>query len=104
MVARHGVGLDYIPVETCTELGIPVVFTPDANTESVAEHVVGTMIVLVTRSDTPIVRCGPDGGMRAIGYWESTFAAERSESLAWDVSERVLPKSAAALFDARLSV
>lgn len=46
VVARHGVGLDYIPVETCTELGIPVVFTPDANTESVAEHVLGTMIAL----------------------------------------------------------
>ena len=46
VVARHGVGLDYIPVKTCTEMGIPVVFTPDANTESVAEHVVGTMIVL----------------------------------------------------------
>lgn len=46
VVARHGVGLDYIPLPTCTELGIPVVFTPDANTESVAEHVLGTMIVL----------------------------------------------------------
>ena len=46
VVARHGVGLDYIPVDVCTELGIPVVFTPDANTESVAEHVVGTMIAL----------------------------------------------------------
>jgi len=46
VVARHGVGLDYIPVDVCTELGIPVVFTPDANTESVAEHVVGTMIGL----------------------------------------------------------
>jgi len=46
VVARHGVGLDYIPVQTCTEMGIPVVFTPDANTESVAEHVVGTMIAL----------------------------------------------------------
>jgi len=46
VVARHGVGLDYIPVETCTELGIPVVFTPDANTESVAEHVLGTMLAL----------------------------------------------------------
>jgi D-3-phosphoglycerate dehydrogenase / 2-oxoglutarate reductase len=46
VVARHGVGLDYIPVETCTELGIPVVYTPDANTESVAEHVLGTMIAL----------------------------------------------------------
>jgi D-3-phosphoglycerate dehydrogenase len=46
VVARHGVGLDYIPVQTCTELGIPVVFTPDANTESVAEHVLGTMVAL----------------------------------------------------------
>lgn len=46
VVARHGVGLDYIPVDVCTELGIPVVYTPNANTESVAEHVVGTMIAL----------------------------------------------------------
>jgi D-3-phosphoglycerate dehydrogenase len=46
VVARHGVGLDYIPVSTCTELGLPVVFTPNANTESVAEHVLGCMIGL----------------------------------------------------------
>jgi D-3-phosphoglycerate dehydrogenase len=46
VVARHGVGLDYIPVETCTELGLPVIFTPNANTESVAEHVIGSMIGL----------------------------------------------------------
>lgn len=46
VVARHGVGLDYIPVDLCTELGIQVTFTPDANTESVAEHVIGAMIAL----------------------------------------------------------
>jgi D-3-phosphoglycerate dehydrogenase len=49
VVARHGVGLDYIPVDVCTELGIPVTFTPDANTESVAEHVIGNMIALAHR-------------------------------------------------------
>jgi len=49
VVARHGVGLDYIPVQVCTELGIPVTFTPDANTESVAEHVIGSMIALAHR-------------------------------------------------------
>ena len=49
VVARHGVGLDYIPVDVCTELGIPVTFTPDANTESVAEHVIGGMIALAHR-------------------------------------------------------
>jgi D-3-phosphoglycerate dehydrogenase len=57
VVARHGVGLDYIPVQTCTELGIPVVFTPDANTESVAEHVLGTMIMLgheIARADRAV--------------------------------------------------
>jgi D-3-phosphoglycerate dehydrogenase / 2-oxoglutarate reductase len=60
VVARHGVGLDYIPVDECTELGIPVVFTPDANTESVAEHVVGTMVALahqIARADR-MVRAG----------------------------------------------
>jgi D-3-phosphoglycerate dehydrogenase / 2-oxoglutarate reductase len=57
VVARHGVGLDYIPVDVCTELRIPVVYTPDANTESVAEHVVGTMIALahhVGRADRAV--------------------------------------------------
>ena len=57
VVARHGVGLDYIPVDACTTLGIPVVYTPDANTESVAEHVVGTMIALahqVARADRAV--------------------------------------------------
>lgn len=49
VVARHGVGLDYIPVEVCTKLGIPVTYTPDANTESVAEHVIGGMIALAHR-------------------------------------------------------
>lgn len=49
IVARHGVGLDYIPVNVCTDLGIPVTFTPDANTESVAEHVIGSMIALAHR-------------------------------------------------------
>ncbi|MEJ8838069.1 hydroxyacid dehydrogenase [Ramlibacter sp. AN1133] len=68
VVARHGVGLDYIPVDVCTELGIPVVFTPDANTESVAEHVVGTMIALahqVARADR-MVRAGRWGERDAI--------------------------------------
>src|SRR5690606_33060868 len=53
----HGVGLDYIPVDACTAQKIPVVFTPDANTESVAEHVVGTMIALahqVARADRAV--------------------------------------------------
>jgi len=49
VVARHGAGLDFIPVGAATAKGIPVTFTPDANTESVAEHVVGAMIALAHR-------------------------------------------------------
>jgi D-3-phosphoglycerate dehydrogenase / 2-oxoglutarate reductase len=62
VVARHGVGLDYIPVATCTELRIPVLFTPDANTESVAEHVIATMIALAHHI------CGADRAVRQ-GRW-----------------------------------
>ena len=46
VIARHGVGLDFIPVAEATARRIPVTYTPDANTESVAEHVVGAMLAL----------------------------------------------------------
>ncbi|MBE0623343.1 MAG: hydroxyacid dehydrogenase [Burkholderiales bacterium] len=78
VVARHGVGLDYIPVQTCTELGIPVVYTPDANTESVAEHVLGTMITLAHQ----IARA--DRAVRA-GRWDV-----RDRLLGFDIRGRTL--------------
>ena len=46
VIARHGVGYDTIDVAAATELGIPVVNTPAANTESVAEIAVGFIICL----------------------------------------------------------
>jgi D-3-phosphoglycerate dehydrogenase / 2-oxoglutarate reductase len=49
VVARHGVGLDFIPVADATALRIAVTYTPDANTESVAEHVIGGFIALAHR-------------------------------------------------------
>jgi phosphoglycerate dehydrogenase-like enzyme len=44
VVGRHGVGYDQIDVEAATERGIQVVYTPGANTQSVAEHVFALMI------------------------------------------------------------
>jgi phosphoglycerate dehydrogenase-like enzyme len=44
VVGRHGVGYDAIDVPAATERGIQVVYTPGANTESVAEHVFAMMI------------------------------------------------------------
>jgi D-3-phosphoglycerate dehydrogenase len=38
VIGRPGVGVDDVDVEAATELGIPVVIAPGANTRSVAEH------------------------------------------------------------------
>lgn len=46
VVGRHGVGYDAIDIEAATERGIQVVYTPGANTESVAQHVLAMMIGL----------------------------------------------------------
>ncbi len=46
VVGRHGVGYDAIDVEAATARGIQVVYTPGANTQSVAEHVFAMMIGL----------------------------------------------------------
>ena len=64
VIGRHGVGLDHIDCQAAAELGIVVVNTPDANTESVAEHCLGMMIILAKR----ILQA--DQALRA-GDWEA---------------------------------
>jgi len=44
VVARAGVGLDNIDFDACQRRGIPVVYTPDANTQAVAEYVLGLIL------------------------------------------------------------
>lgn len=46
VIGRHGVGYDTIDVAAATEMHIPVVYTPAANTESVAEIAMGFIICL----------------------------------------------------------
>lgn len=46
MIGRHGVGYDSIDIAAASALGIPVVYTPAANTESVAEIAVGFILML----------------------------------------------------------
>jgi D-3-phosphoglycerate dehydrogenase / 2-oxoglutarate reductase len=46
VVGRHGVGYDQIDVPGATARGIQVVYTPGANTQSVAEHVLALLIGL----------------------------------------------------------
>ncbi len=43
---RHGVGVDFIPVEACTAAGVLVANVPGANTDAVAEFVVAQMLAI----------------------------------------------------------
>src|SRR5512138_820210 len=45
-IGRHGVGYDTVDISSATDLKIPVVYTPAANTESVAEIAVGLILSL----------------------------------------------------------
>jgi phosphoglycerate dehydrogenase-like enzyme len=46
VIGRHGVGYDQIDIPAATARGIQVVYTPGANTQSVAEHVFAMIISL----------------------------------------------------------
>jgi D-3-phosphoglycerate dehydrogenase len=46
VIGRHGVGYDTVDIAAATERGIPVVYTPAANTQSVAEISLGFIICL----------------------------------------------------------
>jgi D-3-phosphoglycerate dehydrogenase / 2-oxoglutarate reductase len=44
VIGRNGAGVDNIDLDAATRRGIPVVFTPEANSVSVAEHVLGVAL------------------------------------------------------------
>lgn len=46
VIGRHGVGYDTVDIAAATDLKIPVVYTPAANTESVAEVTIGFILAL----------------------------------------------------------
>lgn len=52
VVARHGVGLENVDLQAARERGIQVVYTPQANAVSVAEHFVGFALVLAKHIHT----------------------------------------------------
>lgn len=49
VIAKHGTGLDAIDVPAATRRGIPVVYTPGANSLSVAEHALALMLAVAKR-------------------------------------------------------
>jgi D-3-phosphoglycerate dehydrogenase len=49
VICKHGVGMDNIDVPAATQRGIPVMFTPGASTNVVAEHTLALLLALVRR-------------------------------------------------------
>ncbi|MGP1357722.1 hydroxyacid dehydrogenase [Roseicyclus sp.] len=49
VVGNHGTGLDPVDLVTARDLGIPVVYTPEANVQSVAEHVIAQIMAVAKR-------------------------------------------------------
>ncbi|MCQ0986041.1 NAD(P)-dependent oxidoreductase [Jiella marina] len=72
-LVRHGAGLDFIPVEAASRLGIAVTNTPSVNARSVAEHVFGLVIGLARRI------AENDAGIRG-GEWQALRAAANATS------------------------
>jgi len=71
VIGRHGVGMDTVDLKAATRRKIPVVFTPRANSDSVAEHAILLMLSVMRRlvEVDETVRSGawredpfPDGG------------------------------------------
>ena len=49
VIGRHGIGVDQIDIDAATRCKVAVVNTPDANSISVAEHAVASMLYLCKR-------------------------------------------------------
>ena len=49
VLGNHGIGTDPVDVAYATEIGLPIVFTPYANVQSVAELVIAHMLAIAKR-------------------------------------------------------
>lgn len=66
-VLKHGVGVDSIDIPACTARGIPVMNTPGANANAVAELAVGMMLSFARNIATGHVSVTTGGWDRAAG-------------------------------------
>lgn len=49
VLGNHGIGVDPVDVGYATEIGLPIIFTPYGNVQSVAEHTVTQMLAVAKR-------------------------------------------------------
>ena len=74
VIAKHGVGMDNIDCGAATQKGIPVVYTPDANAVSVAEHTL-TLILALARHVCPADAATRAGKFSERGRFQGTDVA-----------------------------
>jgi phosphoglycerate dehydrogenase-like enzyme len=74
-VARHGVGYNSVDVDAATKRDIVVTVTPGANTEAVADHTFGLMLVLAHRiiRDDQAIRRGEWLGLVRADIYRKTL-------------------------------
>ena len=68
-LSKYGVGVDTVDVVAATEHNVAVMNTPHVNQTSVAEHVLGMLIMMAKHLHTHV------GHMKS-GVWERTFETE----------------------------
>jgi D-3-phosphoglycerate dehydrogenase len=75
VVARTGVGVDTVDLDTATRLGIWVTNTPGANHEAVADLTLGLMLALARQipRHAEIARAGSWGRVPMVELWEKTI-------------------------------
>ena len=66
VIGRHGVGLDGIDLKAAKSAGVKVVYTPNANKESVAEHFVALSLMLAKKMRSA------DQALR-VGRWQVRY-------------------------------
>jgi D-3-phosphoglycerate dehydrogenase len=64
-VVRHGVGLDFIPVEAATKKGIPVANLPGSNTNAVVEYCMAAIFYFRRRLDFIDFKLRSEGWLKA---------------------------------------
>ena len=59
LVAKHGAGLDNVDCAAAARRGVPVIYTPGANSNAVAEHALGLLLALARNT------CCADAALRS---------------------------------------
>lgn len=94
-ICKHGVGTDNIDVDAATKRGIPVMFTPLANYESVAEHTLALILSLFRRItvENERIRKGvfDKGKYAGLELWGKTLAIVGFGHVGRRLSELVAP-------------